>query len=278
MNSIWRYYCFLLRKHLLSWRMLAVVIITLITMDTFMIPIRIYSQSMVIKMSQWGFALIWNNKYVRLCFMLIYVFASAILPEDRKKECYIISRMGLSKWVSGQFLYLITFGWIYTFFMYLCMNLLLLNVIEFIPQWGPGWGTLINNNVRSEFNIYISVSSLVISNYDPVYANILVVLIMGLLLGMMGMLLFWLNFYSKIASSVVASTVIFINLAAARNGALQKYSPVSWVRLDGHYRITAVNQPTVTYIIGMLVLLTLLFLMLAKEAANHTQENGRRRK
>lgn len=278
MNSIWRYYRFLLRRHLLSWRMLAVAIVTLLAMDTFMLPIRIYSQSMGIRMSQWGFALIFNNKYVRICFMLIYVFASAILPENRKKECYIISRMGLSKWVSGQCLYLITLGWVYTLFMYLCMNILLWNVIEFIPQWGSGWGTLINSSIQSKFNIYIQVSSLVISNYNPAYANILIVLIMGLLLGMMGMLLFWLNFYFKIASPVIASAIIFWSLAAVRNSALQKYSPVSWLRLDGHYRITAVNQPTVPYIIGMLVLLTLLFVILAKEAANHTQENGRRRK
>ena len=278
MSSIWCYYCYLLRRHILSWRMLAISIITLITMDTFLAPVRTYCRCMEIKVSQWGFALIWNNKYVGLCFVLIYIFASAIFPGNREKERYIISRMGLSNWVTGQALYLITFSWIYTFFMYICLNLLLSDVMEFIPHWGLGWGTLSNNSVVNEFNIFTTVPYLVISNYNPATANILVVIIMGLLLGMLGILMIWLNFYSKIAGPVITSSIVFLGMAASKNASLQKYSPVSWIRLDGHYKITDVDQPTVTYIMGMLILLTLLFLILAKVTANQTQENGRRRK
>lgn len=277
MNSVRRYYFYLLRRHLISWRMLAVLVVTVLTMDAFMMPIRNYCQEIEVKMSQWGFVLLWNNKYIGLCFLLIFVFASAIFPEDRAKERYIITRIGVSKWVSGQVLYLITFSWIYTFIMYICLNVLLLNVMEFIPNWGQGWGTLTNSNIIAAFNIYTTVPYLVISNYDPIYANVLVVFIMGLLLGMMSMLMFWLNFYSKIIGPIITSAVILLDMAVNKDVRLLKYSPVSWLRLDMHYRITNTEQPTVRYIVMMLILLTLLFVLLAKVTANQTQENGKSR-
>lgn len=277
MTSIMRYYCYLLRRHLVSWRIFAVLIVTLLTMDAFFMPIRSYCQNLEIKMSQWGFALLWNNKYISLCFILIFVFASAIFPENKARDRYVITRIGVSKWTLGQALYLITFGWLYTLVICLCMNLLLINVIEFSPDWGLGWGTLINDNVIAEFNIYTTVPYLIISNYTPLYANILVIFIMGLLLGMLSMLMLCLNFYSKIAGPVVTSAIVFLDMAANKNTRLLKYSPVSWIRLDSHYKIMNTDQPTVIYIIGMLSLLTLLFLMLAKITANRTQENGRRK-
>lgn len=257
--------------------MFAVLVVTILTMDAFMMPIRDYCQELEVKMSQWGFALLWNNKYISLCFILIFIFASAIFPEDRAKERYIITRIGISKWVTGQALYLITFSWIYTFIMYISLRLLLINVMEFIPDWGQGWGTLSNNNVIAEFGIYTTVPYLIISNYDPVYANVLVIFIMGLLLGMMSMLMFWLNFYSKVVGPIITSAVILLDMAVNKDVKLLKFSPVSWLRLDMHYRITNTEQPTVTYIILMLILLMLLFLLLATVTANQTQENGRSR-
>lgn len=278
MNSVWHYYCHLLRKHLISWRMFAVLTATILTMDVFIVPIRTYCRMLDVKMSQWGFALLWNNKYIGLCFILIFIFASAIFPEDRAKDRYIIARIGTSKWVSAQALYLITFGWIYTFIIYSSLNLLLLNVMEFIPDWGLGWGTYTNDDIIFKFNIYTTVSYFVISNYDPLYANMLVVIIMGLLLGMMGMLMFWLNCYSKVAGPIITSAVLLLDMAVKKNvRILLRYSPASWLRPEMHYRITDTEQPTVTYIIGMLILLTLLFLALAKATIEQTQENGRKR-
>lgn len=278
MNNLWRYYRYLVQRHFLSWRMLAVFIFVVLTMDSFLAAIRIYCQELNIKMSQWGFALIWDNKYVGLCFLLIFIFAASIFPEDRTKDRYIIARLGISKWVIGQSLYLITFGWIYTFFLYIVQNFLLWNVMEITSAWGKGWGTLSSNNVIQQYDIYISVPYLVISNYNPLQANILVVIIMGLLLGMIGMLIFLLNFYSKVAGSLIASAIIFMSLAASKNNLLHRYSPASWIRLDSHYRITSTNQPTVMYIIGMLILWTSMFIVLAKIRANQTQENNRRYK
>lgn len=276
MNSVRRYYFYLLHRHLISWRMLAILAAAVLTMDAFVMPVRDYCQELKVKMSPWGFALLWNNKYIVLCFLLIFVFASAIFPEDRAKERYIIARIGVSKWVSGQALYLITFSWMYTFVLYLCLNILLCNVMEWIPDWGQGWGTLTNSNVITEFGIYTTVPYLVISNDNPVYANALVVLIMGLLLGMISMLMLWLNFYSKIIGPIMTSAVIFLDMAVNKGAKLLKYSPVSWLRLDMHYRITNTERPTVGYIVMMLILLTLLLLLLAKVTANQTQENGKR--
>lgn len=278
MNSVMHYYCHLLRRHFLSWRMLAVLVVTILTMDAFLMPLREYCHVMQLRMSPWGFALLWNNKYIVLCFLLIFIFASAIFPEDRAKNRYIIARIGVSKWTVAQALYLITFSWIYTFIVYLCLNVLLLNIIDFIPDWGMGWGTLTNGDVIREFGIFTTVSHRVISNYNPLYANILTVCIMGLLLGVLSMLMYWLNFYSKVAGPIITSAVLFMDMAVKKDVRLLKYSPVSWLRPDMHYGSLNTEYPTVTYILTMMILLTLLFLVLAKITANQRQENGRLKK
>ena len=276
MNSISKYYGYLLRKYFISWRMLAVAVFTILTMDAFLASVRTYSRDMGVEMSQWGFALIWDNKYVGLCFILIYIFAVAPFPEDRVQARFIIARVGISNWVWGQFLYLFTFGWLYTIFLYVIQNLLLWNVLSFSREWGKGWVNLTNFDICVYYDIYVSPPYLVISNYDPARANLLVVVIMGLLLGMLGAMIFLLNFYSRAAGPAAASALVFMSLAAIRISSLNHFSPVSWIRIDSHYRLTCSNRPTEGYIIGMLILWLILLPLLAKLRANHTQENNRR--
>lgn len=277
MIRVKNYYLFLLKTQMISWRMFSVMLISILTMDTFLAPVRVYCRQLQVKMSQWGFALIWHNKYVGMCFLLIYVFAVAVFPQNRKKDCYIISRIGVSGWAMGQSMFLVTSGWIYTIFLWIVQNLLLLNSMEFQTDWGKGWGTLANSEVIMEYDIYTTVPYLVISNYSPVYANLLVFLIFGLLLGMLGVMVFWLNFYSKTAGPLLASGLIFLSLAAAQKTQLHRFSPVSWIRLDSHYRILNPEQPSVGYILAMLILGTILFILLARFRALATQENNRRK-
>lgn len=277
MIRVKRYYLFLLKTQIISWRMFAIMLISILTMDTFLAPLRVYSRELNVKMSQWGFALIWHNKYVGMCFLLIYIFAVAVFPEHRKKDCYIISRIGVSGWTVGQSLYLVSFGWIYALFLWLTQNFLLLNIMEFQTGWGKGWGTLGNSQIIMEYGIYTTVPYRVIANYSPIHANLLVFLLLGLLLGMLGVMVFWLNFYSKVAGPLCASGIIFLSLAAAQKTKLNRFSPVSWIRLDSHYRILNPEQPSVGYILTMLILWTILFLLLARFRALETQENNRRK-
>lgn len=277
MSKLLVYYKWLLQKIIFSWRMLAVFIVSVLIMDTFLAPIRLYSKDIGEGMSQWGFALIWNNKYVGLCFLLIYIFAVADFPGDREKARYVIARIGVSNWAGTQVLFLLTFGWIYTFFLYCIQNLLLAGVLECSSEWGNGWRNLVNSNITAYYDIYITVPRKVISNDSPVQANLLVFLIMGLLLGMIGVLIMWLNFYSKSAGTLAASAVAFMSLAAQRYINLYRYSPVNWIQLDNHYSIVNPEKPRQGYIFMMLILLTALFCMLVKNRANNTQENNRRR-
>lgn len=274
--KVLKYYRHLIRKQFLSWRMLAVFILMIVTMDTFLAPLRTYCNAMNVKITQWGFALIWNNKYVGLCFLLIFIFAISIFPEDRKNDAYIISRIGVTNWVTGQSLYLITFAWVYTIILSMIQNILLCNILEFSSEWGKGWATLSNTNVILEYHIFTTVPHLVISNYEPFYANLLVIVIMSLVLTMIGMMTFLLNFYSKIVGAFGSTILILMDLAATKNINLILFSPVSWMKLNNHYKITNPELPTTFYIFGMLLLWTLLFYLLVKKRANSTQENNER--
>ncbi len=271
-------YCkYLSRRILLSWRMLTVIIVTVLTMDTFLAPIRSYCMDTGQIMSQWGFALIWNNKYVGLCFLLIYIFAISNFPESRERERYSIARIGTSNWVGAQALFLIFFGWIYAGFLYIIQNILLFGVLEWSNEWGSGWRYLVNGDITAYYDIYITVPRKVISNFSPLQANILVFLILGLLLGMIGMLIMWLNFYFKSAGTLAASAIVFMSLAAQRYIHLYRYSPANWIQLENHYSIVNTERPKQGYIILMLILLTAMFFMMARNRANYTQENNRRK-
>ena len=105
----------------------------------------------------------------------------------------------------------------------------------------------------------------------------MVVIILGLLLGMLGTMIFCLNFYSRIAGPLAASILIFLNVTVSRRTVLARMSPASWIQMQYHYRITNTKLPTVDYIIEMLFLLTALFYIIAKIRANMTQENNRRK-
>ena len=56
MNKVGKFLFYLLKQNLFSWRVLsAAVIVTILTMDTFLAPIKAFSHDSGIKLSQWGF-------------------------------------------------------------------------------------------------------------------------------------------------------------------------------------------------------------------------------
>lgn len=277
MSNIRKYYFHLLRRNLFSWRMLSVLIITVLTMDSFLSGIQAYCRGQNIKMSQWGFALLWNNKYLTLCFLLIYLYAIANMPESRSRERYAVSRIGVSKWITAQSLYLITFGWLYTAVLSVLPNILLWKEISMMENWGKGWATLANVNMISHYGMYVKVSHYTISNKNPLQANCEIFLILGLLLGCVGLISFVWNFYSKIISSLALSFLVLLSFAAEKNTALYRFSPVSWVDLDNHYSVLRTNFPRIGYMISMLLGITLLCYFIAKYKVGQTQENNRRK-
>lgn len=275
MYSIWGYYRHLLHRNLVSWRMLSVLILTVLTMDAFLTGLRKYCLDLDVRLSQWGFAFLWTNKYVVLSFLLIYIFAVSNLPLDRERERYSIARIGVSRWAVAQGLYLISFGWIYAVFLLVIQNLLLCRVAQWSANWGRGW-IMLSGGVAAGYDIYVTVPYLVLSNYEPLEANALAFIILGLLLGMMGMLVFWLNFYFRAAGAAAGSFIIFLGLAAVRFRSLIPYSPTNWIQLEKHYNILNPEQPKPGYMITMLLLLTLFELLMARRRVECTQENNRR--
>ena len=275
MYSVWGYYRHLFRRSLLSWRMLSVALLTILTMDVFLAGLRDYCHDAGVRLSQWGFAFLWINKYVVLSFLLIYIFAVSNFPLDRERERYSIARMGVSRWVAAQGLYLITFGWIYTALLLVLQGMLLSGVTQWADGWGEGWA-MVSGGVGG-YDMYVSVPYQVLSNYAPLEANLLVTVILGLLLGMLAILVLWMNLYFRAAGAIAGGAVIFLGLAADKLGGLLQYSPTSWIQLGYHYNVMKPWQPKPGYIVTLLVLLTVLELIMAKLRVEHTQENNRRR-
>lgn len=274
MCSIWGYYRHLFRRHLLSGRMLSVLVLTALTMDAFLVSLRSYCYDTGARVSQWGFALLWTNKYVVLSFLLIYVYAVSNFPLDRVRERYSIARMGIARWAVAQGLYLVSFGWLYTVLLVVLQNLLLCGVMEWSGSWGKGWGALSDISAAVGVDIYIKAPYRILANYAPLEANFLVFIIMGLLLGMLGGLVFWLNLYSRAAGAAAGSFMIFLGVAAVRMKRLLPYSPANWIQLEYHYSMLEPGQPKPGYIVAILLLLTFFGLVMARRRVERTQENN----
>ncbi len=241
------------------------MLITVLTMETFLEPVRAYSRHMGLTMSQWGFPLIWGNKYVGLCFLLIFIFAVAVLPENTNRDQYVIGRIGIENWLKGQFLWLITFAILYSFFLAIIQNILLIGVLKPEKKWGKGWGTLVSTDVCSHFGIQLNIPSVMLNNESPGKALLWEIVILALLLIMIGSLIIWLNLHSRVLGILVPSALIFWSIAISRfPDKMYCFSPVNWIQLNKHCQLMAADYPGKPYIVCMLILLTVFFFMMAK--------------
>ncbi|MDO4292682.1 MAG: hypothetical protein Q4C65_05540 [Eubacteriales bacterium] len=268
MGKIFLYYRILLRRNMMSLRMLAVLLVTALVMDAFLRPVREFCGMAGLDVSQWGFSLFWGNKYVGLTFMLLFAYGASALTDDYKKEQCIIGRIGREGWITGQLLYQLTYGWLYAFFLCLLHLLLLSPVMRMEKGWGRGWGILTDGMVGNECGILLEIPYYIISNYRPVAALVETLLLLGLTFGFLASLLLWMRFYGYVYGAIAASLLIFWSISMEIFGdRIYRFSPLSWIRLNRHYQLAHPLWPTTGYAALMLILFTLLFFCLAKRKA-----------
>ncbi len=242
-------------------------------MDSFTQSIRTLYVDAGMKLSPFSFVHLWNNKYIVLCFMLLFIYSVANYPRDRIKERYIIGRIGVKKWAYGQMLYLGTFSWIYLIFLFVVNTLFMLPCTVWKSSWGNEWSYLLNSDFVIEHNVMIYPTQNILLNYKPIDALLLIFVIGGSIFTMISFLIITMNLYHKMLGSFLATGLVFLSVTMGSVPSMIRFSPVSWWNLDSHYRISNQVLPKVEYMFLVMGLLVLLFINVLKIRVLQTQED-----
>lgn len=271
------YFRYIEHKHLLSWKMLAIVVVSALSMDSFLAELRRYCLQEGEQLSPWGMPLIWNKQYVSVIFLLIFLFAIADFPLDRSKEKYVISRIGTTRWIWIQQMYLIVFSFLYEMLLFILQFILLLPVTTWTMEWGSGWERLTNEQMRMKYTMILTIPKERIYNRDVIKTNVCYLLLLFLILVFMAELVLWLNMYHKLVSALLAAMLAIIPLSGKLSGRIFFFIPTTWMQQKAQYSVYQTNQPTLEYMYLCLGLAIVLLILFGMERCSRTQENNRRR-
>ncbi len=271
------YFRYIGHKHLVSWKMLAIVVVSALSMDSFLAELRRYCLQEGERLSPWGMPLIWDKQYVSVIFLLIFLFAIADFPLDRSKEKYVISRIGTTPWIWIQQIYLIVFSFLYVMMLLVLQFILLLSVTTWTMEWGRGWERLTNEQMRMKYTMILTVPKERIYNQDIIKTNVCYLLLLFLILVFMAELVLWLNMYHKLVSALLAAMLAIIPLSGKLSGRIFFFIPTTWMQQKVQYSVYQTNQPTLEYMYLCLGLAIVLLILFGMERCSRTQENNRRR-
>lgn len=271
------YFRYIGNKHLVSWKMLAIVVVSALSMDSFLAELRRYCLQEGEQLSPWGMPLIWDKQYVSVIFLLIFLFAIADFPLDRSKEKYVISRIGTTRWIWIQQIYLIVFSFLYVMMLLVLQFILLLPVTTWTMEWGRGWERLTNEQMRMKYTMILTIPKERIYNQDVIKTNVCYLLLLFLILVFMAELVLWLNMYHKLVSALLAAMLAIIPLSGKLSGRILFFIPTTWMQQKVQYSVYQTNQPTLEYMYLCLGLAVVLLILFGMERCSRTQENNRRR-
>ena len=229
------------------------------------------------QLSPWGMPLIWDKQYVSVIFLLIFLFAIADFPLDRSKEKYVISRIGTTRWIWIQQIYLIVFSFLYVMMLLVLQFILLLPVTTWTMEWGRGWERLTNEQMRMKYTMILTIPKERIYNQDVIKTNACYLLLLFLILVFMAELVLWLNMYHKLVSALLAAMLAIIPLSGKLSGRIFFFIPTTWMQQKVQYSVYQTNQPTLEYMYLCLGLAIVLLILFGMERCSRTQENNRRR-
>lgn len=271
------YFRYIGHKHLFSWKMLAIVVVSALSMDSFLAELRRYCLQEGEQLSPWGMPLIWDKQYVSVIFLLIFLFAIADFPLDRSKEKYVISRIGTTRWIWIQQMYLIVFSFLYEMLLFILQFILLLPVTTWTMEWGSGWERLTNEQMRMKYTMILTIPKERIYNRDVIKTNACYLLLLFLILVFMAELVLWLNMYHKLVSALLVAMLAIIPLSGKLSGRIFFFIPTTWMQQKVQYSVYQTNQPTLEYMYLCLGVGIVLLILFGMERCSRTQENNRRK-
>jgi hypothetical protein len=224
--------------------------------DIYQEPMRLASAVEERKLTPVMLPFIINNSFffMMILFMIIYFFSD--IPFIKKKEQYIIGRMGRKRWGIWNCLYLLIWSVILSF----CLNFIAVMNVGRAGDWLnlTKWRGLVREfamtNAREQYGAAFQISYPILKNYTPLELLLWQLLLLTLGIFLVGMLMYTISLYAgKLSAILLAFALTAIPNYLDRPFELPNYIyyflPTVWMR-SVYWRTTETYQyPDMVYIV-----------------------------
>ena len=225
----------------------------------------------------WLLPFLCSDLYAGLYILLGFVLLFCNAPFVDRHQPYAIIRIGKSRWMAGQMLYIVIASFIYTLSIQIMVIISLLPVLTFEMDWGTFLYTTAQIPIE-EAHLLLRIGYDVIVKYTPLNATLLSFLLIwleGILIGFL-LFVFNLQFKRTVGTIVVcfyAMTFWLVKELIDDNPFLWKVMPAVWMDMEALAEGSVFKHPGTVYVLlGFFILITALAIWILGTAKRRTIE------
>jgi hypothetical protein len=265
-KTVWKIMSQNIRICLTEPRFYIALLLNLFLMEEKMAPIREFSSQIGIGVCPWMFPFLAQHFLLQMVMILGLVFIFCDTPLINSQVGYILIRTGRKKWFFAQVGSVLIITFVYYASLLLISMGLFLSRLKFSLEWGKVLGTLAQTDLASELGTDILDYSLQLK-YTPIQAMGRAFLIVWLIGVFTAFLIMVLNVYFKSTVGAIVGTMVAFTPYFAWNASnlrtVQYIAPAIWANIMKSYQIGLKNYPNASYIFGVLIGGSILFIGLA---------------
>lgn len=231
-------------------------------------PIRSYSSAVGEPVSGWLFPAACSNTFTQMImlFGLVLLFCDA--PFLDKHQPYLIVRSGRQNWLWGQIFYIITASALYFLYNTLLSAAVFLPHFTFTDDWGRIFYTMAMGSIYEDYGFILSPRSDLVTQYTPLEATLLSLLLAWLVGVLIGMVMFVLNLYfNRVAGTISGLVLVLLGTLSelvGRDLRMGFIAPSAWFNLHKIHIGAPYYFPSLTFILIVLPLLILVLFIIAQ--------------
>lgn len=213
--------------------------------------------------SPWILPFMGQNTYFLFLYGISVIYFYSNIPFTQKHEMYVLLRQGRTLWTCTKLFRIWSAALSLTLIEWFISILLLFPRLEWTFQWGKLYNSLAMTNAGSKYHVAIPFSYEIINEANALKTSILFFIVMFLVTGIVGMIMFTLSIYfNRIVAVLIGTcfsvlTVVFANLYLYQEW-ISFISPFSWLNLLLLYGRVCPHAPSFSLVIFITILLLLL--------------------
>lgn len=266
-----------LRRTISSIRILTVLLIIACFITQNLQAVLEISDFVKIGITPYSFPHLVNDYVCQLVMMAGAVILFCNAPFEDDGYFYMLPRAGKRSWALGQVIYIVSASFLYVMFLLLMSILPLIGHMEFGSEWGKIWGTLAKTDAGVQFGLLFSVTEYMISNYSPIFALAVSVLLEWCCVSWLGLMIYFLNkLTGKAVGTCVGAFFVLLDICISNDWMpwANRFSPITLAQINAYagynlkYHITF-QYGIAFFIIGIFVLSVLSILVNYREKAEN---------
>lgn len=268
----------------LKWHKNIRVIIVFLLMAVFLLyttrGARDLAMQQNMAVTPWIYPFLFGQSFNQILFYLPLIFLFCDAPFFDEQFPYVCARSKRQVWAGGQVLYIFLSALIFTAALYLFSIVFFIPNLGFSLEWGKIlrmllMGSSFSGDFANTYALGVFMSPTIFTNYTPLQATGIALLITWLNCVFLGLLMFLINMRSPRGfGAVAASLVVFFSFFASQftNGnraqMIYYFSPISWSDISNIQTGTELRPP-LAYVICMLTAIVTALSVLAVRAMKH---------